>query len=66
MRKAGDDTGLCAPSSRILSHHQVGVTILRDIVEEVLVPNIGQLAVVGRDLGEDGLRCYRANSEVKR
>jgi hypothetical protein len=47
-----------SPPSSVIRHHKVRETILRDVVEEILFPDIGKLAIVGWDLGEDGLgRC---------
>ena len=43
------------PSRRVIRHHEVDVPALRYVVEEVLLPDVGELAVVWRDLGEDRL-----------
>jgi hypothetical protein len=46
-----------APSNGIVGHDEIGEPVLGDVVEEVLFPDIGQLAVVWGDLGKDGLCC---------
>ena len=50
---------MCVPAGGVVGHDEVDVASLGDVVEEVLFPDIGELAVVWRDLGENRLRCYK-------
>ena len=35
-------------------------------MEEIVLPNVGKLAVIWRDPGQDRLRCYRkSGSEIE-
>lgn len=53
------------PSCGIICHNQEGKAALRDIVEEVVLPNVGKLAVIRRDSGQDRLGCYqKPGSEI--
>jgi hypothetical protein len=46
------------PSCGIVCHNQKDEATFRDIVKEVILPNVGKLAVVRGDLGQDRLRRY--------
>jgi hypothetical protein len=39
------------PASRIVGHYKVDDTVLRNIMEQVLLPNVGQFTITRWDLG---------------
>jgi hypothetical protein len=43
------------PSGRVVGHDEVGEASIGYVVKEVLLPNVSQLAVVGRNLGQNCL-----------